>query len=139
MRRYLVVANRTLLGQHLLERIDECTAAGDCQFHLLVPASPPDDSLVFTEGRARASAEERLREALAVLRDRGVEVSGEVGDRDPVNAVRDVLLHDRDFDEVILSTLPSGPSKWLRQDVPHRLSRAVDIPVTHVTADLTRV
>jgi hypothetical protein len=139
MRRYLVVANRTLLGEHLLERIDQCTAAGSCQFHLLVPASPPDDSLVFTEGRARAAAQSRLDEALAVLRARGADVTGEIGDRDPVEAVRDVMIHDRGFDEVILSTLPAGPSRWLGQDVPHRLSRAVDIPVTHVTPDLTTV
>ena len=137
MRRYLVVANRTLLGPHLLERIAECKAADQCSFHLLVPASPPDDSFVWTHGQAHAHAEERLQEALALLRERGVEATGQVGDADPVNAVRDVLNDGGQFDEVILSTLPSGPSRWLRQDVPHRLERVVGIPVTHVEADLT--
>jgi hypothetical protein len=139
MRRYLVVANRTLLGAHLLERITGCRDAGECSFHLVVPASPPEDSLVFTEGLSRAHAQERLDEALAVLRERGVEAIGEVGDRDPVNAVLDVLNTGREVDEVILSTLPAGPSRWLHQDVPHRLSRAVELPITHVTPDTLHI
>lgn len=141
MRRYLVVANRTLLGEHLLERITVRRDTEESTFHLVVPASPPDNnSLVYTEGSAHLHAQERLDEALAALRQRGIEATGEVGDHDPVNAVRDVLLRDPSaFDEVILSTLPSGPSKWLRQDVPHRMTRAVDIPVVHVMPDTAPV
>jgi len=139
MRRYLVVANRTLLGEHLLERITDCRAADSCSFHLLVPASPPDDTLVFTEGLCRAHAQERLDEALSVLQERGVEATGEVGDHDPVNAVLDVLNTGREVDEILLSTLPAGPSRWLRQDVPHRLTRAVHVPITHVVPDTVHI
>jgi hypothetical protein len=40
VRRYLVVANQTLGGDELLAAIRERMAAGDCHFHLLVPATP---------------------------------------------------------------------------------------------------
>ncbi|MEZ5294822.1 MAG: hypothetical protein R2697_00680 [Ilumatobacteraceae bacterium] len=35
--------------------------------------------------------------------------------------------------EVIVSTLPSRISRWLRQDLPTRICRAVTVPVTVVT------
>jgi hypothetical protein len=40
VRRYLVVANQTLGGQELATAIRERMAAGDCHFHLVVPATP---------------------------------------------------------------------------------------------------
>ena len=56
-----------------------------------------------------------------------------VGDPDPVAAVGDAL-RSREFDEVIVSTLPRGVSRWLRLSLPHRLRRMTDVPVLHVTA-----
>jgi hypothetical protein len=40
VRRYLVVANQTLGGEELWAAIRERVAAGDCHFHLVVPATP---------------------------------------------------------------------------------------------------
>ena len=134
MRRYLVVANRTLGGEHLLAKVKECVESGPCRFHLLVPATVPDDHLTATEGQARAAAQRRLDAAIAAFRGAGVEVDGEVGDAHPVDAVGDVLRH-HEFDEIIVSTFPAGPSRWLRQDLVRRMARAVPIPVTHVVAD----
>ena len=37
------------------------------------------------------------------------------------------------FDEVIISTLPLGVSRWLGLDVPHRVERRFKVPVTTVT------
>ncbi|HZQ28711.1 MAG TPA: hypothetical protein VFA94_13525 [Acidimicrobiales bacterium] len=132
--RYLVVANRTLLGEHLTERLVQCVREGPSTFHLLVPASHTPDGLVYTRGAAHADAESRLTRAVAALHQRGMEATGEVGDPDPVSAVRDVLNRGEEFDEIILSTFPPGPSRWLHQDVLHRLSK-IGMPVTHVTAD----
>ena len=78
-------------------------------------------------------ATERMESMLVALRAWGAKASGEVGVRDPVAAAQDAL-RDRVVDEVILSTLPSGPSRWLRMDAPNRLRSAVDVPVTVVTA-----
>jgi hypothetical protein len=134
VRRYLVVANQTLGGRHLVDAVRDRLAAGPCAFHLLVPATSPSDHAVWTEGEAIAMARERLDRALTALRELGAEADGEVGDASPVEAIRDVL-REGEFDEIILSTLPPGISRWLGQDVVHRVQRSVDVPVTHLVAE----
>jgi hypothetical protein len=42
-------------------------------------------------------------------------------------------LHDGDYDEIILSTLPRGVSAWLHIDLPHRVSH-LGLPLTTVIA-----
>ena len=132
MRRYLVVANQTLGGEHLADKVREYMAVGDAEFHIVVPASH-SEHLVWTEGQARAMAQERLAEALQRFRDLGAKADGEVGDDSPLRAIGDVLQREQ-FDEIILSTLPPGPSRWLKQDLPHRVVRSFNLPVTHVVA-----
>jgi hypothetical protein len=134
LRRYLVVANQTLGGEHLAEAVKERLAAGECRFHILVPATSPADHAVWTEGEALALATERLERALARFRELGAEADGAVGDPSPLEAVHDALRDER-FDEIILSTLPPGVSRWLGQDLIHRVERAVDVPVTHVVGE----
>lgn len=133
MRRYLVVANLTLGGEHLSEQLEKCVAEGPCSFHVLVPASV--DPHVWTHDQAsdHALAAQRLDEARERFGALHAEVTGEVGDHRPVDAVLDVLRREQ-FDEIILSTLPAGLSRWLRMDLVNRVCRAVDIPVTHVVA-----
>ena len=134
MRSYLVVANETLLDDTLLEAVRAKMGAGECRFHLLVPASHPQGQ--WSEGSIRKPAQERLEEGLCHFRAYGVEVTGEIGDSNPVHAVGDVVLREP-FDEVIISTLPAGPSHWLRQDAPSRIRRVLDLPVTHVSRTRT--
>jgi hypothetical protein len=133
MRHYLVVANQTLGGEHLAGEIRTRMADGPARFHLLVPASPPTHA-TWTEGEANANAEERLQAALERFRDVGADVIGGVGDPDPMQAITDVL-RERTFDEIILSTLPAGASRWLRADLLHRIQRHTEIPVTHVVGE----
>jgi hypothetical protein len=133
MPRYLVVANQTLGGEHLAEKVGACMAAGDAQFHILVPATHPHDHLTWTEGQAQALAQQRLDEALARFRELGATADGEVGDESPLRAIGDVLRRES-FDEIILSTLPLGASRWLKQDLPHRVVRSFNLPVTHIVA-----
>lgn len=132
MRRYLVVANQTLDSQQLRDRILAAMATEPCGFHLVVPASHPSGA--WTEGEAHALAARRLETALAGFRAIGADVTGEVGDPSPVRAIADVLLEEA-FDEIFLSTLPPGPSRWLRQDVVHRVQRTCAIPCTHIVAE----
>jgi hypothetical protein len=139
MRRYLVVANQTLGGEHLLDEVRTRMEAGDCSFHVLVPATYAHDRGFHTDGAAIAVAERRLEAALARFREIGADVDGRIGDVNPLYAIEDALRRE-EFDEIILSTLPAGPSRWLRQDLPHRLARQTDVPVTHVVGspDLVR-
>ena len=50
-----------------------------------------------------------------------------------MEAIRDAVENES-FDEILLSTLPPGPSAWIRQDLPHRVKKAFDLPVTHLIA-----
>jgi hypothetical protein len=133
MRRYLVVANQTLGGEHLIERIRGCMAEGPSRFHVVVPATPRGELLTWTEGRSTAIAQGRLDDALARFRELGADADGAVGDKNPVLAIEDALRHTA-FDEIILSTLPPGISRWLKLDLPSRVAGRFSIPVTHVVS-----
>jgi hypothetical protein len=128
----IVVANQTLPSAALADAIATRIESGVTSFHVVVPATPPaSHGLTWDEDDSRKEATTRLEEFLVHLRDRGLEVSGEVGDRDPVAAVRDAL-RGRDVGEILLSTLPPGMSRWLGQDVPSRLRGAVPVEVSVV-------
>lgn len=130
----LVVANQTSAGSALRGELLARAKEGPHQFTLVVPATPPREHLVWTDEEASEIAKRRLHEALAVLRGDGLEVSGRVGDASPTLAIGDALL-DHPYDEIILSTLPPGLSKWLKGDLPDRVRRRYDIPLTVVVAE----
>jgi hypothetical protein len=134
VRRYLVVANQTLAGEHLTEAVRTRHQQGSARFHVVVPATHPQDQATWTEGEARANAERQLATALARFREMGADVDGEVGDDSPLQAIGDAVAAET-YDEIILSTLPAGASRWLKQDLPHRVERSFGLPVTHVTAE----
>ena len=134
MHRILVVANETLEAPHLREevvrRIEAAGGPDACAVHLVVPVTHGRGA--WTEGGAKAEAQFRLDDGLIAFKELHVEVSGEVGDVSPVRAVGDALLV-RPYDEIVLSTLPPGVSRWLHQDALSRIGRDhPGIPVTHV-------
>ena len=137
MRSYLVVGNQTLDSAELAEAIRERLGTGPVTFHLVVPATPISHKLTWDEDEARDAATERLNQAIERLGASGAEVSGEIGVPDPVQATRDAL-RGREVDEIILSTLPPGISRWLGQDVPTRLKGSVEVPVVVVTTQRQR-
>jgi hypothetical protein len=134
MRSYLIVGNQTLDSPELAAAIAERMSTGPVTFHIVVPATPIERGLTWDEDEARAAAQARLDGAIERLRSSGVSVSGEIGHRDPVEATEDALRR-RQVDEVLLSTLPPGISRWLGQDVPSRLKGSVLVPVTVVTTE----
>jgi hypothetical protein len=128
-RRILVVANQTACGDELLGLVRQRMEDGPCRFTLLVPATPPREHVTWTEGDARSLAKRRMIEAVDRLRGIGADVESVIGDASPLQAVDDVLLHEPQ-DEIILSTLPVGMSRWLKLDLPHRIEQRFAIPVT---------
>jgi nucleotide-binding universal stress UspA family protein len=132
MRSYLIVANQTLTSRSLSDAITARLADGPVRTHVVVPLSPVGGRLTWDEQESHAVAQSRLDEVLMRLREMGAEADGEVGDRDPVMAVRDAL-RGREVDEVIVSTLPKGLSRWLGEDVPSRLRDSCPVPVVVVT------
>jgi hypothetical protein len=125
--RVLVLANRTAGSRQLRDALLERRERGPISVTLLVPAAwePQDPHGGMETGRRR------VREALADLRDTGLEVQCRVGDADPVTALRDAWDPGR-YDEVIVSTLPGRVSRWLQIDLPRRAGRITGVPVTHV-------
>jgi hypothetical protein len=68
------------------------------------------------------------------MREAGLDnVEGRVGDPDPIVAVMDAW-DPMKFDEIIVSTLPTGSSRWLGIDLPHRLEKLTSVPVRHVVS-----
>ncbi|MBW3578092.1 MAG: hypothetical protein KY462_10215 [Actinobacteria bacterium] len=134
MRRFLIVANQTLGGDHIIDEMQRRIAEGPCAFYVVVPATLPQDHLVATDGQARALARARLDRALERFSRLDADVTGEVGDERPLDAIVDALLGDH-YDGIILSTLPAGLSRWLWMDLPSRVERQFDLPVTHIIAE----
>jgi hypothetical protein len=131
MRRVLVVANRTLCEPALLRALRETSLSAPVQLHIVVPASHPAG--FWTDAQAELEAQERLVAIVGALDAEGIHATGEIGDPSPVTAVIDVLRREVAFDEVIVSTLPHGLSRWLSANAVRRIA-ALGLPVTHVVA-----
>lgn len=138
MPRYLVVANLTLGGDALLEVLTQRVASGDARLHVVVPAShSPEGWSSHDDKTDTDAARQRLEKALERFQSLGaVEVTGQIGTSRPIDVIGDVLRQNtgEEFDEIILSTLPAGPSRWLAMDLPSRVARTHDVPLTHVEA-----
>ena len=93
MRRYLVVAHRTLGSPELLDAIRDRMAQGPSTFHLLVPEEH-GTGMIWDEGQVRLDAEHHLEEARVRLLNEGVPVTGEVGKVSPVTATTDLLRRE---------------------------------------------
>ncbi len=141
MHRCLVVANQTLGGAELSEEIRKRLEGGPSYFYVLVPNTRAVDyySLAAAAGsvpmpalitecapamdeEATARAQHRLEQLLGRLQELGAKAEGELGHA------------SRQFDEVILSTLPQPISRWLRMDLPRQVQRGCGLPVVVITA-----
>jgi len=132
--RVLVVAHRTAATQPLLDAVRERAQRGPCSFTLLVPnAAHGLEKLADPEDHDPADAQQALDEAVPKLTQAaGSPVEGIIGNADPSAAVQDAI-NLRGFDEVIISTLSPKLSRWLRLDLPSKIS-GLGLPVTTVTA-----
>jgi hypothetical protein len=132
--RVLVVAHKTAATPSLIEAVRERAQRSPATFALLVPnpahglhaVMDPED-IEHTEG------EQVLELAIPLLEEAaGGRVEGIVGDPSPMNAIQDAI-NVQGFDEVIISTLPARVSKWLKLDLPSKIT-GLGLPVTTVTA-----
>jgi hypothetical protein len=136
--RVLVVAHKTAATPALIEAVRERAARGAAVFTLLVP-NPAHGlhAVMDPEDVEEDEAHAVLALAIPLLEEAaGAPVDGMVGDPSPMNAIQDAInLHG--FDEVIISTLPTTVSKWLKLDLPSKVS-GLGLPVTTVTAKQAR-
>jgi hypothetical protein len=126
-RNVLVVANETVVGQPLLDRIRARAEQGPASFLIVAPQSDPS-------ARSHPEAERRLKRALATLRTSGIEAHGQIAHPDPYTAAMHAVRDER-IDEIIVSTFPGERSGWLRRDLVERLRKDTGLPVEHVVVD----
>lgn len=130
----LVVAHQTAATPGLLDAVRERAQRGPATFHLVVPQQAHGiHKLVDPEDAGVDEAQHVLEVALPKLSEAaGQEVTGDVGDAEPLSAIQDAV-NLGDYDEIIISTLPLGISRWLRLDLISK-ARGLGLPVTHVAA-----
>ena len=109
-------------SDELIDCLRDRAEQGACRFTLVMPAH-----------RRRGARAARGRARAACAPPGSTTSRASVGDPDPVVAVMDVW-DPMKFDEVIVSTLPTGSSRWLGLDLPHRLEKLTSVPVRHVVS-----
>jgi hypothetical protein len=135
-RRILVIANETVGGGPLLDRIRERSSGHKTEVLVVSPAlNTPLRHWASDEDSAREQARQRLDRSLARLQQNGIDARGEIGDGDPLQAIEDGL---RTFgaDEIIISTHPEGRSNWLERGVVTGARERFAVPIHHVVVDL---
>jgi len=124
----LVIANETVLGGALLDRIRSRAARSPASFMIVCPQSD-------LQASGYPDAERRLRRALAALRGAGIDAHGQIAHPDPYTAALNAVQDER-IDEIIVSTFPGkAQSSWLRKDLVTRLREATKLPIDHVEVE----
>jgi hypothetical protein len=121
--RVLIVEHKTVTTQALLDAVRERARQGPCVFTLLVPNPAPGlHKVVDPEDQGAGQARGTLSETLPMLEEAAeMPVEGIIGDPDPVAAVEDAI-NLRGFDEAIVSTPSPRLSRWLKLDLPSKVS-----------------
>jgi hypothetical protein len=122
----LVIANETVLGRQLLDKIRERAERGAASFLIVSPQSDSSDA-------SHPDAERRLRRAVSELRGDGIDAHGQVAHPDPFSAALEAIREER-VDEIIGSTFGPEKSGWLRRDLIDRLRSETSLPIEHVMA-----
>jgi hypothetical protein len=130
----LVVAHKTAATEPLLDAVRERAARSPATFHLVVPRQPHGlDKVADPEEHGAGEARRVLADALPKLSAvAGQQVTGAIGDAEPLMAIQDAI-NLGSYDELIISTLPLGISRWLKLDLVSK-AKGLGLPVTHVLA-----
>jgi hypothetical protein len=123
----LVIANETVLGRPLLDRIRARARRSPASFLIVCPQSDPTQS-------EHPEAERRLRRALAILRGEGLDVHGQIAHPDPYTAVMHAVEDER-VNEIMISTFAGERSGWLRRDLVSRVQKDTELPVEHIQTE----
>ncbi len=128
----LVIAHQTAATTALLDAVRERSGRGHARFHLVVPRQAHGmHKVVDPQDTGHDEAQQVLDLALPKLSGAaGHEVTGSLGDPEPLMAIEDAVNRGG-YDEIIVSTLPLGVSRWLKLDLVSK-ARGLGLPVTHV-------
>jgi hypothetical protein len=130
--RILVVADETPVAEPLIKGVRARAARGPCAFTLVVPSAAHGlHRLVDPEDQETDEAHQTLSHALPLLEQAaGASVVGMVGDPTALTAAEDAI-NAHGFDELIVYTRPARMTRWLRLDLPSKIS-CLGMPTTTV-------
>lgn len=100
MRHYLVIANRGLTDPAFEDWVAGCLREGPVHLHLVVPVTPVEGRINWTEEEARENARRRLRSAVHRMREIGALAAGEVSRDEPVAATASALRR-HNYDSIV--------------------------------------
>jgi hypothetical protein len=138
-KRVILIANETVVALGVRERIKRLVGGKNAEVYVVAPALTKTrfQQVAGEVDEAIVEARDRLDASVRALREEGIPASGDVGESDP-NLALDDALRRFPADEVVISTHPSGRSRWLEQDVVERARAEARVPVTHVVVDMER-
>jgi hypothetical protein len=122
----LVVANQTVAGGRLVERLEALAEEGPHRFIVVVPQDSGD-------GRAVKAARDRLHQLLDSLENDGIVAAGMIGDPNPYDATMNAVQFFH-ISQIVISTLPRDRSRWMADKLIERVRDATNKPVIHVEA-----
>lgn len=135
-RRVIAVVTDELHGPEPIEQL-QANANGDgVEVRLVIPAVEAS-AFRHTLGdidEPKKQAEARLEKNLKLLREKGVEVSGEVGDPDPVQAAQDALLKGP-ADEVLIFEHADGQAQWYEDGLLERAQESIEPPMRMIVLE----
>jgi len=128
--RVIAIVTDELHGAEPIEQLQENSNGHGVEVRVVVPAVEAN-ALRHTMGdidEPRQQAEGRLERVLKTLRDSDVQVSGEVGDADPVQAAQDALLK-APADEVLIFEHAEGQAEWYENGLYERARESIEPPL----------
>ncbi|MDX6634774.1 MAG: hypothetical protein QOF06_977 [Solirubrobacterales bacterium] len=135
-RRVIAILTDNLHGSEPVEQILANADQDGVELRIVIPATEAN-ALRHTLGdidEPKQEAHERLERALQTLRAEGIEVSGEVGDPDPVQAAQDALLK-APADEVLIFEHCEEQSKWYEEGLLEKAQEGIEPPLRVVVVE----
>ncbi|HEU4739887.1 MAG TPA: hypothetical protein VFS54_12520 [Solirubrobacterales bacterium] len=135
-RRVIAVLTDNLHGSEPVEQMLANADQDGVELRVVIPAVEAN-ALRHTLGdidEPKQEAKERLDRTLQTLRSNGIEVSGEVGDPDPVQAAQDALLK-APADEVLIFEHCEEQSKWYEEGLLEKAQEGIEPPLRVVVVE----
>jgi len=134
--RVIAIVTDELHGPEPLEQLQAHSDGDGVEVRVVVPAVEADP-LHHTLGdidEPRKQAERRLERNLEALGRGDIQVSGEVGDPDPVQAAQDALLK-APADEVLIFEHAEGQEQWYEDGLYERAQESIEPPLRLVVLE----
>jgi hypothetical protein len=118
----LVVATRTVASTDLIKRLKERAAERPHRYTFICPRSGD-----FSRDQVVAG----LAKTLAEMYRGQIDATGQPMSPEPLPAIQNAIEHYR-IDEILISTLKGGQSKWLQEGLIEKVEAITDKPVEHI-------